>query len=281
MDNAKSSLVKTQEILEHMFLQGRLPSVMVLEGPKNIRQDILSSFIPLVFCQKNQRCGQCEPCLLLKANTHPDIHIVQPQEVGHAIKIEQIRELIIECQHPPLIANHQLVLIEQADTLNINAANALLKILEEPSLTTHFILLLDNHQMLIPTIRSRAWLLSGLERESIPDVKNKLSELQPLIMSFLQNKSSIVELLSYFEGQHLDQILLLLQCLSHQILIKKTLVPADADLYELALIVAAPHEAWWLFYDLSIQYRRQNMLQASLQTNLVLSRLFLILKGFY
>jgi hypothetical protein len=62
---------------------------------------------------------------------------------------------------------------------------------------------------------------------------------------------------------------------------KKTLDTENQAISDLAFMTVAPMETWWHFYDLIIKFRRQNRLQASLQTNLVLSRLFLILKGFY
>ena len=156
-----------------------------------------------------------------------------------------------------------------------------MKVLEEPSLNTHFILLVENHQMLIPTIRSRAWVLHSPSSESIPDFNHQMIELVPSLMSFLQNDSSIADLLTYFEGRHLDESLLLLQFLSYQMLSKKTLDTESQAISDLAFMAVAPMETWWHFYDLIIKFRRQNRLQASLQTNLVLSRLFLILKGFY
>ena len=278
MDKTISSMMKTQDILEGMYLKNRWPAVIVLEGEKVQRQDILSSFIQLVFCQNKLRCGVCESCLLLKANTHPDIHMIQPEQIGHAIKIEQIRDLLDVCLHTPLIAEHQLVVIEHAEALNVNAANALLKVLEEPSLKTHFMLLVDNGQMLIPTIRSRAWLLNGLGRSSPPDVREQLLELQALLMSFLDEQISMARLLDYFAGQALEQSLLLLQCLSHRIISDKTMASEEQQLKELAFLAMAPMESWWQFYDLTVEFRQN---QTSLQANLVLSRLFLILKGFY
>jgi DNA polymerase III, delta subunit len=281
MDQSKPALINSLEILEDMYQQNRWPSVIVLEGTKEIRQAILEAFIQLVFCQKTIRCGQCESCLLMKANSHPDIYMVQPEQVGHAIKIEQIREILDICLQTPLLAKHQLVIIEQADALNVNAANALLKVLEEPSLSTHFFLLVDNHQLLIPTIRSRAWILNARSVPLKPNYDNELRELMPLLHAFLQNNVSIAVLLAYFEGRSLDDTLLLLQCLSYHILANRTLATKPQNLTDLALMTAIPMDLWWQFYDLCMTYRRQNMLQASMQANLALSRLFFILKGFY
>ena len=85
-------IVNSLNILEQMYQQNRWPTVIVLEGAKHERQAILDTFIQLVFCQNKQRCGQCEQCLLIKETNHPDIHLVLPEQVGHVIKIEQIRD---------------------------------------------------------------------------------------------------------------------------------------------------------------------------------------------
>ena len=274
MDKATSPI----SMLERMYQHNRWPTVIVLAGDKALRADILSSFVQLAFCQHQQRCGVCPSCLLVQANTHPDIHYIQPEQLGHAIKIDQIRDLLEVCLHTPLLAAQQLIIIEQADALNVSAANALLKVLEEPSLKTHFMLLLDHEHMLLPTIRSRAWLINGLGRAAVPDVQPGLQALKPILMSFLQDELSMSQLLDFFAGQSLEQSLCLLQYLSHHVFMEKSSVSTKRTVEELAFLAVAPSEAWWRFYDFTLECRRCH---PNLQANLVLSRLFFMLKGFY
>ncbi len=105
-------------------------------------------------------CGQCKGCLLRQAGTHPDFIQVQPDEEGRQIRIDQIRELVEFVVRTPQMGGRKLVLIEPLEALNPNAANALLKSLEEPSGDT--LLLLVSHQpsLLLPTLRSRCLQLA-------------------------------------------------------------------------------------------------------------------------
>ena len=276
-----ATMMNCEDILQQMYLQNRWPAAVTIEGETQQRWSILQKFVASVFCEQHDACGQCQACHLLASSSHPDFHLIKPEQDGHAIKIEQIRELIEICEHTPRLSNIQLVIIEHADALNINAANALLKLLEEPSLQTHFILLVDNHRLLLPTIRSRSWLLSAEGGEDVPDVSEKLNGLTPLLMGFLQNQVPLADLLAIFDGKNVDASLTLLQIFCWQMINAKTLANIPADLNELAYMSAAPNETWWTFYDTIINFRRQNRLQGNLQASLVLSRLFLLLKGYY
>ena len=119
-------------------------------------------------------CGQCKSCLLLQAGTHPDYVAVLPDEEGKQIRIDQIRELVDFIARTPQMGGSKLVLIDPLESLNLNAANALLKSLEEPSGNT--LLLLVSHQpsLLLPTIRSRCLQLAC----PLPDSTQALGWLQ-------------------------------------------------------------------------------------------------------
>jgi DNA polymerase-3 subunit delta' len=98
-------------------------------------------------------CGQCTSCLAVDSGSHPDLRIVQPD--GAQIKIGQIRELQEGIAFKPLIGSRKWVLIDEADSMNIEAANCLLKTLEEPPDHSVLILVSGRPQALLPTILSR------------------------------------------------------------------------------------------------------------------------------
>ena len=100
-------------------------------------------------------CGECKSCLLLKAGSHPDNYVLEPEEADKAIKVDQVRDLVSFVVQTSQMGGRKVVLIEPVESMNINAANALLKSLEEPSGDT--VLLLVSHQpsRLLPTIKSR------------------------------------------------------------------------------------------------------------------------------
>jgi DNA polymerase-3 subunit delta' len=96
----------------------------------------------------------------MRAGSHPDLLVVETEEDSRVIKIDQVRRLIDFALKTPLIASHKLILLGPAEAMNANAANALLKCLEEPSAAT--LILLYSHQptTLPATVRSRCQALA-------------------------------------------------------------------------------------------------------------------------
>jgi DNA polymerase-3 subunit delta' len=92
---------------------------------------------------------------MVQRTEHPDVEWIKPEKSGSAIKIDQIRELQKSAFLTPQRAPHRLIVIESADKMNTAASNALLKILEEPSSCTHFLLIAEQLSTVLPTILSR------------------------------------------------------------------------------------------------------------------------------
>ena len=131
----------------------------LLHGAQGIGKRALAErLMARLLCQQPQgldACGQCKACLLLKAGSHPDNFVLEPEEADKPIKIDQVRELVSFVVQTAQQGGRKVVLIEPVEAMNINASNALLKSLEEPSGDT--VLLLVSHQpsRLLPTIKSR------------------------------------------------------------------------------------------------------------------------------
>jgi DNA polymerase-3 subunit delta' len=131
----------------------------LLHGPAGIGKRALAErLMARLLCQKPQgldACGQCKSCMLLKAGSHPDNYVLEPEEADKAIKVDQVRDLVGFVVQTAQMGGRKVVLIEPAESMNNNAANALLKSLEEPSGDT--VLLLVSHQpsRLLPTVKSR------------------------------------------------------------------------------------------------------------------------------
>jgi DNA polymerase-3 subunit delta' len=100
-------------------------------------------------------CGTCRQCRLLAAGTHPDLARVEPLEEGKVIAVDQIRALSGFITTRPHSAERKVTIICPAESMNINAANSLLKLLEEPPLGSVLILVSDRPAMLPATVRSR------------------------------------------------------------------------------------------------------------------------------
>ena len=103
-------------------------------------------------------CDACDACLKMDKNCHPDLVHLKPE--GTQIKIDQIRELEEQLAYPPFGGRYRLILLDKASDLNVWAANAFLKTLEEPPSGNIFVLLVNDPGDLLPTLVSRCLLLN-------------------------------------------------------------------------------------------------------------------------
>ncbi len=158
----------------------------LLHGPAGIGKRLLAEqLMALLLCQRPveaRACGECKACQLLAAQTHPDHYVLEPEEVDKAIRVDQVRDLVGFVTQTAQLGGRKVILLEPAEAMNLNAANALLKSLEEPSGDT--VLLLISHQpsRLLPTIKSRcvqqACPLPG-RQQSLDWLAARLPELGP------------------------------------------------------------------------------------------------------
>ena len=118
-------------------------------------------------------CNKCNECLSASSGSHADVELIRTE--GLSIKINEIRELISRASWAPSVANYRVVVIEDADRLTESAANALLKVIEEPGARTVWLLCAPTLTDVLPTIRSRCRHLS-LHTPSIKAVTKLLIE---------------------------------------------------------------------------------------------------------
>jgi DNA polymerase III subunit delta' len=150
-----------QQQWQNLFVRRQndsLPHALLLSGQNGLgKLEFANCLAAAVLCNNKSEfpCGQCKSCHLLLANNHPDLFVIQPEEKSTAIKIDQIRELVTTLGQTSLQGGYKIVIIEPADYMNVAAANALLKTLEEPSGRTLFILLTSMPTVIPATIRSR------------------------------------------------------------------------------------------------------------------------------
>ncbi|MGI8922900.1 MAG: hypothetical protein ACR2HJ_02475 [Fimbriimonadales bacterium] len=135
-------------------------------GQSGLSRSLAGSFLCLQ-PQDGVPCGECQACVSAARDVCPDLLLVEPGGRSDLILLGQIvldkrnpqphiREFI---QAPPVVARTKVVLIERAERFNADAANALLKMLEEPPEWARFILTADAASRIIPTIRSRCLLV--------------------------------------------------------------------------------------------------------------------------
>lgn len=99
-------------------------------------------------------CGSCDACVRVARHTHPDVHLLAPESATGYL-INQTRELLEDVALAPIRARGKVYIIDRAEQLRANTANALLKTLEEPPAGVTFILLGTSAEVILPTIVSR------------------------------------------------------------------------------------------------------------------------------
>ncbi len=139
--------------------ESKLPHALLLNGHTGIgKSEFAQAFAHLLLCHhpvNDRPCGQCRSCELLGSDTHPDLVTLHPEEQGKPIKVDQVRELLNFLHNTAQQGGYRVVIMEPAESMNINAANALLKSLEEPGDNTLLLLISHMPGQLMPTIRSR------------------------------------------------------------------------------------------------------------------------------
>jgi len=137
---------------------GKLAHAYLFGGQEGLGKLALARhFAHYLLCTEKhdeQPCGHCRECQLVAASTHPDMKLIQPED-SNEIKIDQIRETIEFINKTSQRGGYKIVLIRPAEAMNISSANALLKVLEEPSPNTLLILVSHQPALLMATIRSR------------------------------------------------------------------------------------------------------------------------------
>lgn len=149
--------------LQKRFDENRLPHALLVNGERGVGKRLFAEALAsLLICDQPEKgggilarpCGRCKQCELVAAGTHPDIRVYTPEK-SRMIKIDQIRALSSFAVASPQVGHRKIAIVDRADQLNINSANALLKTLEEPSADVVLILLQESGRPVLPTIRSR------------------------------------------------------------------------------------------------------------------------------
>jgi DNA polymerase III subunit delta' len=156
--NALPWLSDSQQRMRAALRAGRLPHSLLLLAPPGLGAECLAHWITaLALCESAapRPCGVCASCQLLQSDSHPDAHVVRLEEEAQQIKVDQVRELIDSLTLKSYRGGYKVGLIESAEALNSNGANAFLKTLEEPGSDTVLILIARPNHRLPATIASR------------------------------------------------------------------------------------------------------------------------------
>ena len=150
-------LGESQERIRRAAAAGRLPHSMLLLSAAGLGAENLGHWIAaFALCESAGRpCGACPSCLLLRADNHPDLNVLRVDEDARQIKVDQVRGLIESLELKSYRGGYKVGVIEGAEALNANGANAFLKTLEEPTQNTLLIMIATPSHRLPATIASR------------------------------------------------------------------------------------------------------------------------------
>lgn len=136
------------------------PQAVIVSGAVGTgKNELMRQMAAGLVCRKleNGHCGNCQNCTLFEQGYHPDVHIVAPEK--NVVKVKMIRELTEFFTSTPHCSDFKIAVIRQANSMNTAAANALLKVLEEPPSRGILFLVTDTMHQLMPTIKSRCIVL--------------------------------------------------------------------------------------------------------------------------
>lgn len=156
---------QVRDYLRSSLTSERITHAYLFTGPAGSNKTQAAfAFAQALVCPKGAKgprgsaCGACDGCSRAKRRVHPDVHFYAP-EGASAYLIEQIREIVADVALAPIQAKRKIYIIDRADLMNVNAANAFLKTLEEPPEGVVFILLGRTRESVLPTIVSRCQIV--------------------------------------------------------------------------------------------------------------------------
>jgi len=163
---------------------GRIFSSYLFTGPEGIGKALAAKkFAKAINCADRAfaPCERCVSCKRVDSESHPDVFFVRPKGASRSIGIREIREAITRASLKPYEAGKKVFVIDNADSMNQEAANAFLKTLEEPPAETLFVLIATSEKALLPTIVSRCLTI-------------RFSQAEPKeVERFIMDKFSVTE----------------------------------------------------------------------------------------
>ena len=152
------------DLLREHIARQKMRHAYLLTGPHGVgRRTLGLRFTQALNCtaskQAGDPCGQCRTCQQVEKMIHPDLDVVQADQEGGTLKVEQIRELQRHLALTPFEARYRVALLLRFEEAHASAANALLKTLEEPPPQVILVVTAESPEVLLPTIVSRCEVL--------------------------------------------------------------------------------------------------------------------------
>lgn len=177
---------KIKDILKKSIATKRTSHSYMFIGIDGIGKQLFAKeFAKEILCLEDKKteeqtyCDKCKSCIEFNTNNNPDYKIIDIEQDEKSIKINQIREMQIKISEKPIISQNKVYIINNADTMTIEAQNCLLKTLEEPPEYVTIILIGSNENNFLTTIKSRC---TKIYFDSIPfnQIKKYIKEQEKI-----------------------------------------------------------------------------------------------------
>ena len=157
-----ADIIGQNEIKEHLqaaIAGGKVSHAYIINGERGTGKHIMAeAFVQTLFCETHgtDACEECSECGKISRHNHPDVRYIIPEEGKKTIGIDVIRDQLVgDVYIKPYSREIKVYIIPDADQLNAACQNAILKTIEEPPEYVRLLLLTENAERLLPTIRSR------------------------------------------------------------------------------------------------------------------------------
>jgi DNA polymerase-3 subunit delta' len=172
--------------LERDIESGQVAQTYLLAGPQTaVKTKAANSFAQALLCTEpagGEPCGSCLSCRNWEHGVHPDFHSLEAE--GGSLKLEQVKSWRPFFNYRPQLGRHQIFYLLAPELLTPEAANSLLKVLEEPVPQTVFLLVTEDESALMPTIVSRCRVVL-FHREAAADAAESEPEYGPELRRML------------------------------------------------------------------------------------------------
>jgi DNA polymerase-3 subunit delta' len=195
--------------LRKAWAANRLSHALLLQGAEGLGKQTLAAWLACaVLCDKSTGstlncCGECPGCKLFAAGSHPDLVLVAPEEDKQQISIDQVRAATERLTKTSYRQGYKVAIVTPAHLMTPNAANSVLKTLEEPSPRSLLVLITSQASMLLPTVRSRCQKVT-ISRPSREQASGWLREksgraIEPALLEFAGDAP--LRALAYADGR--------------------------------------------------------------------------------
>jgi DNA polymerase-3 subunit delta' len=244
-----------KHVLSSLVQKGKLPHALLFAGPRGVgKRTIAVELVKNLFCEKGSACATCRGCRNVEAGLHPDFTLVSGET---SIKIDELRLIMKEVYESPFEAPVRAVLIDNAELMTHEAANALLKTLEEPPPSNLFLLVSSREQEIPLTVRSRCMRLGfgPLSTENLCAYFERVARLdvqKAQVLAAISN-GSIASGLFWMEEEHYgmrQRIAELLtggkQTSANAALLAERMTAKEHETEYLSFLLSFFRDIWWL-----------------------------------